>query len=300
MKILLTGGFGFIGIGFIKKFGNLHELLVFDKEGHNTVQNNFKIFSRTQGKLENHSLYEMIRKYQPEVTIHLAAFSGLKKCEENPHKAFKINVFGTFNVVNACLEAKSKLIFISSREVYGETLGNESKEDDLLLPKNVYGITKMLAENLVIYAGQKRNLDYTILRLTNVYGPHGIKRGVNNLIENAIKERKITINDGKQVLNLIYVDDVADVIMKTIKHNGSSKQVYNMGSQDNLTINEFSKKIIDNLNFDVKLEYTKKPDIETEKFRPSLVKLKNQLNFSCKTRINDGLKKTIKWYMENN
>jgi len=175
VKILLVGGLGFIGKRFARRFSDVHNIIIFDlKDDINRAGKitNKKIILE-EGSIEDKKIDESISKHSPDAVIHLAALTGLKKCHENPKEAFLANVYGTFNVLNACIKAHSKLIFFSSREVYGETLSGQSSEDDPLAPNNTYGITKMIGENLVRYAGEKNNLDFTILRLTNVYGPGG-------------------------------------------------------------------------------------------------------------------------------
>ena len=214
MKVLLTGGLGFIGRRFIENFQNFHDLVIF------TTENSIKKFNPTEiskvtvetGSIEDNSFQKIMLKHKPEVVIHLAAKSGLKNCEENPDSAFNCNVFGTYNVIKTCAEINSKLIFISSREVYGETINESTKEDDPLLPNNIYGITKMLAERLIINTSQKYNVNYIILRLTNLFGPGVYERGVNRIIKMAVKDKKIQIYGGEQAINIVYVDDVVELI----------------------------------------------------------------------------------------
>jgi len=145
--------------------------------------------------------------------------------------------------------------------------------------------------------GQNYNLDYTILRLTNVYGPEGNERGVNSIIKNAIKKKKVEIHGGDQLLNLVYVDDVAELINLVIENKHSSKQIFNVGSEDNVSIKEFAKEVSQSLNGNIEFEYVSLPDIVT--MNPSLEKLKKALGFSSKTNLNEGIKKTIEWYKEN-
>ncbi len=252
-----------------------------------------------EGLVEDKQIIAKIKKHKPDVVVHLAALTGLMKCEKNYYDTFQINVLGTFNVVKACIESGAKLIFISSREVYGETLNNESKEDDPLKPKNVYGVTKMIGEFLVKNAGQNYDLDYIILRLTNVYGPGGNERGVNSIVKNALKNKKIKIHGGDQLLNLVYVDDVAELINLTLEKKHSSKQIFNVGSEDNITIKEFAEEVSHSLNGNIEFEYASLPDVVTMNFIPSLEKLKKVLGFSSKTNLNEGIKNTIEWYKEN-
>ena len=159
MKILLTGGFGYLGQSFIKKYMYCHEIIVFNKNSIIKPKSHSKVITEI-GTVESNDVENIIKKHKPEVVIHLAALSGLKKCEDNPSEAFMMNVFGTLNVVKACISEKCKLIFLSSREVYGETIKNESSEDDPLNPVNIYGLTKSLSENIIQFFSRNHNLNY--------------------------------------------------------------------------------------------------------------------------------------------
>lgn len=296
MKILLIGGFGFIGSSFIKKFGRSYDLVILArKESVNREKKllQSKEFSIEKISVEDNKVADIIKKYTPDVVVHLAAMSGLIKCENNPDDAFRVNVYGTHNVLKGCIESSSKIIFLSSREVYGKTLHDESQEEDPLLPNNIYGITKMIGETLVKYASERYNLDYTILRPTNVYGP-GRDGGLNIMIKTAVRENKIRVNGVNRLLNLIYVEDVADLIHLVINDRYSSKQTFNVGSSNTLSLREFAEKITGLLKKNTKIEYF--PEIETESnFSPSLRKLYS-LGYQPKTSLEAGIKKTIEWY----
>ena len=166
------------------------------------------------GTVSDKKIVKIIQNFNPDLVIHLAAFSGLKKCEENPEMAFDTNVVGTSNVIEGCLQANAKLVFISTREVYGLT-NTESYENDTLNPINVYGKTKMQAEKLIQNASEQHGLNYTILRLTNVYGPKG-NSGINKLIQDALKNRKIFVNGGEQILNFVFLDPNSELSDVTI------------------------------------------------------------------------------------
>ena len=232
------------------------------------------------------------------MVIHLAALTGLEKCQKNPELAFKINVFGTFNVIKSCIKSSTKLIFVSSREVYGETKSEKSKEDDPLLPNNIYGITKMIGENLVKMTSQKDDLNYTILRLTNVYGPEGDQYGAQVIIKNAIKDKKIKILGGTQRLNYVYVDDVVDVINLVLDNKKASKQTFNVGSKDSITVEEFSSKVTELIGHDIQKEYLPMRKTETTNFEPDIEKMKVLLSYELKTSLEAGIKNTIKWYSD--
>jgi len=151
----------------------------------------------------------------------------------------------------------------------------------------------MFGETLVTQESQKNNLDYTILRLTNVYGPNRDNHGLNKIIQTAIKNNKIQINGGNQLVNIVYVDDVIDLIGLILDDKHSSKQIINVGSEETMTIKDFSNEVSKLLKNKIEFEYQPLPEFENNRFNPSLEKLRSLLGFSAKTRLKDGLKKTI-------
>ena len=299
MRIFVTGGAGFIGTHLCKKLTSLHTVTVYDnfsnsnKESFPAMENVTLIVGDI---LDNSKLFDSMKNH--DVVIHLAAKTDVIDSIHNPDDTFQTNVHGTFNVIKACELNKNKLIFFSSREVYGKTLDVESKENDLLLPTNIYGITKMLGELLVKNSGKNNNLNYIILRLTNVYGPGGNEKGPNKIIKNAVEDKKIEIFGGKQSINFIYIDDVVNLISTIIDKNHISKEIFNLGSKNNLTVNEFSKLVEQCLDFNIIIKHKPKLNVENSIFKPDLKKSEKLLGFTSKTKINDGLKKTINWYVK--
>jgi len=295
MKILLSGGLGFIGTSLIKKLSK-QQLIVCSKNNKTKIEN-FKNVVFEFVNIESDDFLNIVTKHKPDLLIHMAAFTGLKNCENNPHQAFETNVYGTFNVIKACISNKTRLIFLSSREVYGST-SNEINENHPLKPTNVYGITKYLSEKMIVSEHEKSHLNYTILRLANVYGPGGIN-GVNRIIQSAVINNKILLNGGKQLVNLIYIDDLIDIILKILTNEQSINQIFNVGSLDNISIKEFSEKVSTLCLDYVKIIQNEPLKFENMDFKPNIDKLQNILDFSPKTNLQDGIQKTIKWFEQN-
>jgi UDP-glucose 4-epimerase len=299
MKVLLVGGLGFIGRRFIRKFSKIHEIIVYAQ--HDSISNakeilDLKYILVEEGNVEDRKIIDVIEKHKPDVVIHLAALTGLMKCQKSPEEAFMINVYGTFNVVSACSKTHSKLIFISSREVYGNTISEESKEEDPLRPNNIYGITKMLGETLIKQESERKDLDFTILRLTNVYGPEGDQYGAQVIIRDALRSGKIQIMGGNQTLNYVYVDDVVDCINLVLTNKKSSRQVFNVGSKHTLSIEQFVEKVIQIVGTKIETQRRSMRETETSNFKPSLKKAKESLGFEAKISLEEGIKKAIQWY----
>jgi len=125
MKILLTGGLGFIGKKFLQKYYEKYELIIIakqDKQISSSIRNKSKIII---GSILDKDTIKNIIQIKPDIIIHLGALTGLKNCQENKDEAYNVNVNGTKNIIDACIKSNSKLIFISTREVYGEIKNTE-------------------------------------------------------------------------------------------------------------------------------------------------------------------------------
>jgi len=294
MKIILTGGLGFIGTALIEKKSKHQFILCTKNVKKNTEKFKNVIFEIV--KIESEKFADMIKKHKPDLVIHLASYTGLQNCEENPSKAFTTNVYGTYNVINSCLVNKIRLMFLSSKEVYGMTT-NDVEENHLLKPTNVYGITKKLAEEMIVFENKKSNLVFTILRVTNVYGP-GSTKGVNKMIQSAIKDKKLFLNGGDQLINLIFIDKLVDVIFNIINDERTFNQIFNVGSFENISIKEFANIISKIEQNNIKIIQRSPLKYENRNFKPNLNKLNKIIDLSTKMDLHEGIIKTKKWFKE--
>jgi len=300
---MLIGGLGFIGRNLIKKINHFFDLIIIDQPKITSSNTDFiKQYGLMIEKCDitdQVELNRIISKHDPKSVVHLAALTGITKCETNPLTSFMINVFGTYNVVMGCISNNIELIFMSSREVYGETISEQSQEHDPLKPNNVYGITKMLGEKLIEWAGSRYNLKYTILRLTNVYGPEGDQYNIQAILKQLRTKGEIQIFGGNQKLNLVYVEDVAETIKRCLNNPLSSKQIINVGSEINLSVEEIILKLVSILGVNTRIVHLHMRKSETVNFKPSLEKLEELLGYIPKTSFDEGLRKTIDWYERN-
>jgi UDP-glucose 4-epimerase len=296
-----VGGLGFVGAYVIRELAKSHDLFVLTDvvglERYRNFVEELRLPVKAGDIRDVGFVNETFREEKPDATVHLAALTGLAKCNDDPSLAFMINVFGTRNVVMGCVEQESKMIFMSSREVYGETRSERTKEDDPLIPNNVYGLTKMLGEALVLWASKRYGLDYTILRLTNVYGPEGDQYNIQAMIRNAFAHGVIPIMGGDQTMNFLYVEDVATVVRKCLEERRASSQIFNVGSNDDRTIEETVNLLVSSLPIKVRLERRPMRSGETLSFRPDLTKIQATLAYTP-TPLMEGLRKTVMWYQQ--
>ena len=294
MKILVTGGSGIIGKYLIDSLSEEHEItsILKDKIKNPTFSYspNVKIdFADITSK----NLNEIIEDTNPDIVIHLASRTGLKNCEEDPKIAFQTNVFGTYNVIKSCIRTNSKLIFFSSKEVYGES-DNLISEDSLKIPKNVYGLSKMLGENLVLYAHEKLNLDYVILRVTNVFDKKNKHNGLNKILYSAKYENKIDVYGGDQILSPIYIEDLVDIVKLIIENEKTTNQIFNVGSKEFFTLKEIIQQILIFSKKKIQINYLSIPNFENKSLKINSEKSEKILNFKPKYKLKNIIEEYFK------
>jgi UDP-glucose 4-epimerase len=292
MKILITGGAGFIGTSLIKKLPK-EKFIVCSKNNKTKNFDNKNIIYECVN-IESDNFLDIVTNHKPDILIHMAAFAGLKQCEENPSQAFTTNVYGTFNVVRACSLNKIRLIFLSSREVYGQTV-NEIDEKHSLKPTNVYGISKLLAEKIILSEHKKSGLEYIILRLSNVFGPGG-KSGINKIIQSAIQNNKIFLYGGDQTINLIYIDNFIDILKKILINEQCMNQIFNVGMTKNILAKRFSEIVVSICHNNIKIIQRPPLNFENNTFIPNINKLKKIIDYNSEIEMTESIKKTIKWF----
>ncbi|ABX12021.1 NAD-dependent epimerase/dehydratase family protein [Nitrosopumilus maritimus] len=289
IKILVTGASGMLGNKIISELSNSdYQSLGISKKNTHTINNTIiKKCDITNYK----QLKKIFDAFKPNIIIHTASITGNIECEENPEKTFLVNCLGTFNILNLMKKNGAKIIFCSSREVYGNSK-KKVTEKDLEFPINLNGITKITSENLIKKFHQTYNVQYVILRFTNFYGDLNSKRGISLMIKNAIKNKQVTIYGGKQILNLLHIDDAVKAILLSIKYKNSN--TFNIGSDEKTTLPKLIKIIENNINQKIKINKKNARVIEPQKFVINIKKAKNELGFTPNFTLDLGIKKLVK------
>ena len=300
---MVVGGSGFIGSKLVRSLlyvGNtVINLDIALNEDHDILQNR-ELSTRYRVVVCDITNVELLTKiisdYKPEVIIHLAALTGVKLCDSMPRQTFDVNTYGTLNVAQACATVGAKLIFASSREVYGETTVGRTLEDDEKRPNNVYGLSKVLAERIISLISARLGLRYTILRFTNVYGPGGDKYGIQILTKKVLRREKLQLFGGDQIMNFLHVDDAVNAIAICLNNKVSDGQVFNVGSKSDVTIKDALRRIGILTNTHVEWEVLPYRPNETRHFQPSLEKIERLLHWSARFDFDEGLAETVIWY----
>ena len=309
MRMLITGGAGFIGSEFVRQAVRKgHQVAVVDKltyagdlERLSEVRKDITFY---KADISNQEFIEHIfEKENPEVVVHFAAESHVDRSLLDPYPFISSNVLGT-QVLLEVSKAKGVELFLnmSTDEVYGD-LGKEGSftEESPLKPNSPYSTTKASADMLGRAYYRSFGLPVVTIRASNNYGPWQYpEKFVPVIILKALRDEKIPVyGDGTNVREWLYVTDCAEGIMAAIDR-GKAGEIYNIGSKEEKQNIEVAKAILKLLGKGEELiEFVK--DRPGHDFRYSLdtTKAKRELGWEAKTSFDEGLKKTIEWYIEH-
>jgi len=304
MRILVSGGDGFIGKHLVKSLHNMHnEIIVIDNHITSFVVNNeLEFVKHIEKSIETIEL-ESIEKV--DVIFHLASVASPLVYKHDFRNVYNPNVKGTEKLIELAKRDNARLIFTSTSEVYGMlndnlTDGEGIKETSisishLLTDRSIYPTSKKMGEELVKnYINQGGNA--VILRLFNVYGPemdvrnNGYGRVIPNFINGVMKNDVIHIfGDGNQIRSFIWINDMIDAL-KLIMTTPDLPVVINIGNSEPVTINELAHIIFDLFGKKTLIEYSEK-DIDDPSWRkPNIETIKSHLKWEPKVSLREGLK----------
>ena len=319
MKILVTGGSGFIGSNFIKKALTETEdieIINIDKQTYAGIGENIKHMKLPKNSrykffkidiCDAENINEIFQSESPDVVINFAAESHVDRSIEEPSEFVKTNVLGTGILLEAAKRISIKLfIQISTDEVYGSLTDKSpsSKEKDILDPRSPYSASKSAAEHLAMSYFHTHKLPIIITRSSNNYGPYQFPEKLIPLfITNLIDQKKVPLmyseeNPGLNVRDWLYVEDNCDAILKLITQ-GIPGEIYNISGGNETTNVEITKKILEQMNMGPEMiEHI--PHRKGHDFRYSIndSKLKETTSFTQKN-FSEALEETVKWYKNN-
>jgi len=289
-KIIVIGGSGDLGQSLIPKLvsNGFDCISISRKSNRNKLVKNVKCDITNFRKLNL-----IINKFKPDIIIHLAGLTGNIACETNPKKAFLANVFGTLNILKSSIKLKPKIIFISTGEIYGKTK-NRVKENVLPNPVNIYGITKMLAENLILNYSTNYKTPAIILRFSYCYDENFTNRGFSLMFKKAISGEKIQVFGGDQILDLLHFNDAVHAILKSITYNKT--EIFNIGSGKTQSLISIINKLKKIMNNDVNYDLRPYRGFEVRTCKLNINKAKKNLKFKPATNLDAILRKMVsKW-----
>ena len=333
MKILITGGCGFIGSALLRHIlenTNLSVLNI-DKLTYagniesipNSVKNSRYIHKKID-ICDKDSLRKIFNEYKPSIVMHLAAESHVDRSIDSPDDFINTNIIGTFNMLDEALiyfksmSNKTKGIFkfhhISTDEVYGDLKGTKDlfTEQTPYDPSSPYSASKASSDHLVRAWHRTYALPVIITNCSNNYGPyHFPEKLIPHIILNAINGKKLSIyGDGLQIRDWLYVEDHVKALLKVVTE-GEIGETYNIGGNneiENLKLVEMICNLLEELAPEKKVGFDKYVDlIEFVKDRPGhdvryaidATKINKELGWAPLENFESGLRKTVIWYLNN-
>ena len=311
-RVLVIGGAGFIGSFVVAELlkHNVAEVVVYDNFARGKESNLKKQLQDPRckmypsgGDIRDTDLLKDAMKGMDGV-IHLAAM-WLLHCKDFPRTAFRVNVEGTFNILEACVEAGVKrLVYSSSASVYGDAVEVPMTEEHPFNNRNFYGATKIAGESMCRAFYDRYDLSYVGLRYMNVYGPHqdqtAAYTGVIPIMLNKIdaNEAPVINGDGTQAYDFIDVEDVARCNVLALQSEVSD-EFYNVGTGVQTSIRELCETILDLKDSDLKVEYRPYSAEDARRLVQNRIgcpeKAKRDLGFEYKFGLREGLQRLIDW-----
>lgn len=305
MKILVTGGAGFIG-------SHLCERLL--REGHDVicVDNLFTGDKENIAHLLDNKKFEFVRHdvvnplhIEVDQIYNLACPASPVHYQYNPIKTAKTSFMGTLNMLGLAKRIKARILQASTSEVYGDPKEHPQKETywgnvNPIGLRSCYDEGKRVAETLMMDYHRQNGVDVRIIRIFNTYGPKMAAndgRVVSNFIVQALRDENLTVyGEGSQTRSFQYVDDLVEGMIRMMNCDGFIGPV-NLGNPVEFTVLELAKKVIEMIpESKSQIEYKELPKDDPTKRKPDISLAKENLNWEPRVPLEEGLKKTIEWF----
>ena len=316
-NIIVTGGLGFIGSNLIDLLiSKKYSVINLDKISYSSNFFNLKDYkNHTKYKfikcdLNSKKIQDILMKYKPICIFNLAAETHVDRSIDGPKNFINSNVLGTFNLLEAfkvfSSKYKSKLIHISTDEVYGDVLKGRSDENFSYKPSSPYAASKAASDHLVYSYIRTYKIPAVISNCSNNYGPkQHPEKLIPKLIYNIINNKELPIyGKGKNSREWLHVKDHCIALFKVFE-KGKIGEFYNIGSNKNLNNIQITKmllKIAKNfipIGNNVKIKYIADRPGHDQRYALNSNKIKKKLNWKPQIKFDNGLKETFLWYLNN-
>jgi UDP-glucuronate 4-epimerase len=310
MKILVTGGAGFIGSNLIKRLlEEGYEIVCLDNfsDYYNPEikRNNIKHFLREErfdlieaDIRDRDTLKKIFEKYKFLKVIHLAAQAGVRLSLKQPNLYVDVNVNGTLNLLELSREYKVKsFIFGSSSSVYGATKEIPFSEEGKLRPISPYGVSKRTGELLCYTYNHLYNIPVIVLRFFTVYGPRQRPDMAIYKFTKLIDEGKeiYLYGDSKTSRDYTYISDIVEGIISALNKD-FNYEIFNLGDSNPTTLSHLISLIEKNLGKSAKIKYLPEQPGDPSVTFADISKSKRMLNYNPEIKIEEGIKRFVEWY----
>lgn len=300
MRILVTGGAGFIGSHLIDRLMNQgHEVLCLDNFYTGHKRNILKWLDNPYFELIRHDITEPIRLEVDQI-YHLACPASPVHYQFNPVKTIKTNVIGTLNMLGLAKRIKARILLASTSEVYGDPEVHPQPEEyrgnvNCIGIRSCYDEGKRVAETLAFDYHRQNKVDIRVARIFNTYGPRMLEndgRVVSNFVVQALRGEPLTVyGDGSQTRSFCYVSDLVEGLIRLM--NNDFIGPVNLGNPGEYTILELAQMIQNRINPDAELIFNPLPQDDPKQRQPDITRAKTYLSWEPTIPLEEGLELTI-------
>ncbi len=300
MRILVTGGAGFIGSHLIDRLmAANHDVICLDNFYTGHKRNIVQWMDNPYFEMIRHDITEPIRLEVDQI-YHLACPASPVHYQYNPVKTVKTNVLGTLNMLGLAKRVKARFFLASTSEVYGDPEVHPQPEEyrgsvNPIGIRSCYDEGKRMAETLSFDYHRQNDVDIRVVRIFNTYGPRMLEndgRVVSNFIVQALSGQPLTVyGDGQQTRSFCYVSDLVEGFIRLM--NSDQTGPINIGNPSEYTILELAETIQRMVNPNVSVQYKPLPEDDPKRRQPDITKAKQLLGWEPSVELEAGLEKTI-------
>jgi nucleoside-diphosphate-sugar epimerase len=308
-QILLTGGAGFIGMALTRRLVEHNQVVVYDN-GHRDSLTDSGLLSHANLRvvwgdvLDAEEVQNAMQTCQ--IVVHLAAIAGVDTVLKMPVTTMKVNIIGTYNVLEAALQQPGieRFIDFSTSEVFGAYAYKVGEGDVTSLgavgeARWTYAVSKLATEHMAHNYHRQYGLPAVSVRPFNIYGPGQVGEGaIHRFIVQALRDQDLEIhNEGSQIRAWCYVDDIVDGVLLCLEKPEAVGQVFNIGNPRSvITIYNLAQQIVRLTGSRSRLRFVDWPYTDVELRIPNVEKAKRLLGYESKVDLEEGLLRTIEWY----
>ena len=306
MRILVTGGAGFIGSHLCERLlADGHDVLCLDNFFTGRRVNIVQLLDNHRFELIRHDVIEPILLEVDQI-YNLACPASPIHYQSNPVKTVKTSVMGMINMLGLAKRVHARILQASTSEVYGDPLEHPQTESywghvNPIGPRSCYDEGKRIAETLMMDYHRQNRVDTRIARIFNTYGPRMLEndgRVVSNFIVQALRGEPLTLyGDGKQTRSFCYVDDLVEALMRLMNVDDVHEPV-NLGNPGEFTIKELAEAVVKICDSTSGVEYLPLPEDDPKQRKPDISRAQALIDWNPTIKLDEGLRKTVSYFKQ--
>jgi UDP-glucuronate decarboxylase len=313
MRILVTGGAGFIGSHLCERLlAEGHEVICLDNFFTGRRENVHRLMDSKRFELLRHDIIEPLLLEVDQI-YNLACPASPVHYQYNPVKTVKTNVLGTINMLGLAKRVRARILQASTSEVYGDPEIHPQTEDywghvNCIGLRSCYDEGKRLAETLMMDYHRQNRVDTRIIRIFNTYGPRMLEhdgRVVSNFIVQALRGEELTLyGTGEQTRSFCYVDDLVEGMIRLMNvEEGAAEgfdvhQPVNVGNPGEFTMKQLAEEVGRAAEIEVRVSYRPLPQDDPRQRKPDITRAQKLLGWEPTIPLRDGLKRTVEYFAE--